>query len=276
MEFFDINLVLASFGGGLFGASLGVIGAFSFCGVVILTGIAAVASGGSDVILKLIAFGPYFGPHISFASAVAATAYAGKKELLDGSKDILVPLYKTKRFDVLLVGGIFGVLNYIVNTLLMQTNIPIDKVAFTIVITNIIARLVFGRAGLFGKLPKENSIWPDSSTFGFNVLLGFAVGLISSFATQITGSEVIGFGISAFTLIFLFYDEFPVTHHVSICAAYAAAATGSILVGGIFGILAILCGEMFGNLFNSNADTYIDPPALTIALLSAIVFIFLK
>lgn len=273
MGMFNIDLILASFGGGIFASTLGVIGSFVFCGVLVIAGVVSAVSGNNEI-LDLIAFGPYFGPHISFAAAVAATAYAGKKELLNGFKDILTPLYKYKRYDVLLVGGIFGLLAYFVNSLLIQISIPIDTIALTVVISNIIARLVFGKTGLFGSFINNKTILNSSNLFA-NLLVGFSVGLISSFATQITGSIVIGYGISAFTLIFLFFDDFPVTHHVAICAAYATAATDSILVGGIFGLLAILCGEIFGNLFNTHKDTYIDPPALTIALLSMIAFIFL-
>ncbi len=272
MSVIDINLILTSFASGLFGASLGPIAAFIFCGVLTLVGVAAEVSGNADI-LSEIAFGPYFGPHISFASAVAATAYAGKKELLHGGKDLLIPLYKFKRYDVLLVGGIFGVLSYVINAFLASTYMPIDTIALTVVISDIIARLAFGRTGLYGN---SGQISPAFSTLPFNLLLGFSVGLISSYATQVTGNILIGYGVSATILIFLYFDEFPVTHHVSISAAYATVATGSILIGGVFGILAILCGEMVGKLFNANSDTYIDPPAVVIAFLSVIVFVFLQ
>jgi hypothetical protein len=274
MGIFQINFVLASLGGGLLGTAFGVIGAFILCGVLILIGIATMGLGNNGF-LDLIALGPYFGPHISFAAAVAATAYAGRKGLLDGCEDILVPLYKFKRWDIYLVGAIFGLLGYFVQTLIAQINIPIDQVALTVVISNIIARLVFGESGLFGKTKNKGEALITPSKLFSDILIGFFMGLISSFATQITGVLVIGYAISAVTLIFLFYDSFPVTHHVSICAAYASAATGSILVGGIFGVLGILIGEIFGYLFNSSSDTYIDPPAVVIALLSLIVFIFL-
>ncbi|WZL71631.1 hypothetical protein QBE52_10985 [Clostridiaceae bacterium 35-E11] len=275
MSILDINLILASFGGGVFGAALGPIVAFIFCGVLGLSGITAVVLGNTDI-LNVIAFGPYFGPHISFGSAVVATAYAGNKELLHGGKDLLTPLYKFRRFDVLLVGGLFGVLSYLVNGFLAETNIPVDTIALTVVIANILGRLIFGKSGLFGNSTEEIKIKINSSIVHFNLLLGFSVGLISSYATSITESLVIGYAISATILIFLYFDEFPVTHHVSISAAYATLATSNILVGGIFGILAIFLGEMVGNLFNSMADTYIDPPAVVIALLSAVVSIFLQ
>ncbi|MBR0598609.1 hypothetical protein [Sinanaerobacter chloroacetimidivorans] len=270
----NIDLILASFGGGVFAAALGVIGSFSLCGALILVGIAAAVTTGDNNILNLIAFGPYFGPHISYAGAVAAAAYAGRKQLIDGA-NILVPLNKLKRFDVLLIGGLFGVLGYLCNELLAVSGIQIDTIAFTVVISNVLVRLVFGKSGFLGRTPKEIKINPGVQTLLFSSLLGFSLGLVSSFATQLTGFVPIGYGISALSLLMLFHDEFPVTHHVAICAAYAAKATGSLIIGGIFGILALLLGNLVGSLFNKNSDTFIDPPALTIAVLSPIIFIFL-
>ena len=131
-------------------------------------------------------------------------------------------------------------MGYLINGFLSGNSLPVDTIALTITILHISARFVFGSSGLLGDTAEEPNPIINESTLFFNILLGFAVGLISSYATQLTGSAVIGFGISAVTLIFLYHDDFPVTHHVSITAAYATLATGSILVGGIFGILAIL------------------------------------
>lgn len=196
---------------------------------------------------------------------------------MDGCKDVLIPLNKFKKMDVLLVGGIFGVLSFFINELMVTSNIKIDTIAFTVVISNISARLIFGKLGFSGCFSKSNkpNILPEYSTLLYNLLLGFSIGLISSYATLITGSAVIGYGISAIILVFLFIMDVPVTHHVSICAAYAYLATGNILIGGLFGALAMLIGEMFVNLFNIEADTYVDAPALTIALVSILIFNFL-
>lgn len=273
IDMIDLNLILVSFGGGIFGATIGPIVAFIFCGVLIMAGVAGELAGNPEIVAN-IAFGPYFGPHISFGAAVVAAAYAGKKGLVHGCSGILTPLFKFKKYDVLLVGGIAGVLGYLINSLLAG-NLPVDTIALTIAILHISARFIFGKSGLFGSPSEGKRTIINPSNLPFNMLLGFSVGLISSYATQITGSAVIGFGISAVTLIFLYQDEFPCTHHVAIIAAYAYIATGSILVGGLFGILAILLGEVITNLLNSTADTYIDYPAAVIATLSTIIFVFM-
>lgn len=286
MPDFDVEMILAAFGCGVFAASLGIIGSFSFSGFIVLMGVVLTICGYPDF-QAVVAFGPCFGPHVFFASAVAATAYAARRgNLLDGCKDVvldgctdvLVPLNRFGRTDVLLIGGVFGIFAHIVQTLLAHTGITVDTVAFTVVISNIIVRIAIGRSGIkgfFGKSPKSIKIFSFDSKLPYHLLLGFSVGLLSSYLTQVTGSAVIGFGISAVTLIFLFHCPVPVTHHISICAAYASIATGHILIGGLFGALASVIGIIFINIFNKDADTYMDHPALTIALLSAIIFTFM-
>jgi len=269
-EILNITVLLAAFGGGIFAASLGIIGAFSISGVMILVGVAAAASGNYDIIG--LAFGQYTGPHIAFASAVAATAYAGRMGLLDSGADVLTPLAKLKRFDVLLVGGIFGLFAEICQSFFFVIGLPIDTIALTVVISNLLARLIFGKSGLFGKAPKTIKPFPGWHFMGYNLVLGFGVGLISAYATMITGDVTIGFGFSAVTLIFLFYGDFPVTHHISISAAYAVATTGSLVIGGLFGFVAAAIGTLVWNLFNTDADTFIDPPAMTIAITSLFIF----
>lgn len=282
----DIEMVIAAFGCGIFASALGIIGSFSFSGFIVLLGVVLTICGYPEF-QAVVAFGPCFGPHVFFASAVAATAYAARKGdlldgcedmLLDGCNDVLVPMNRFKRVDILIVGGVFGIVAHIVQTLLSQTAITVDTVAFTVVISNLIVRVAIGRSGIkgfFGKSPKAIKVFSFESKLPYHLLLGFSVGILSSYLTQVTGSAVIGFGISAVTLIFLFHSEVPVTHHISICAAYATVATGNILVGGLFGALACVIGIMFINIFNKNADTYMDFPALTIASLSAIIFTFM-
>jgi hypothetical protein len=262
--------ILASFAGGVFGATLGVIGSFSFFGAIATIGVASSLLG-SNIIIDKIAFGAYLAPHISFASAVAALAYAGSQDLADGSKDLLLPLYKTKEFGVLLVGGIFGVVNFLIYFAITKLSIPVDMVALTITVSHVIVRFIFNKNKVLGN---TKNLKPEN--IPFLALLGFAAGILSSYATQITGNVLIGFSISAFTLIFLFYDEIPATHHVTIISSYVVSATNSILAGGLAGVVAILLGEILNRIFNTESDTYIDHPAVTIALLSLIIFSIAK
>src|SRR6056297_4064062 len=110
-----LTMVLASFGGGLFGAALGALPAFIFTGFLVLAGEALAIAGGGGALTGSVAFGMMFGPHIAFAGGAAATAYAAKKGRLDDGANILAPLMGIEEnWDILLVGGIFGVLGLLI------------------------------------------------------------------------------------------------------------------------------------------------------------------
>jgi hypothetical protein len=255
---FPVAELAAAFGSGMFAAAVGALPAFIMCGFLVLAN------------LPEMAFGPYFGPHISFAGAVAATAFAGRKDLVN-SKDILAPLVKYNNGSVLFVGGLFAAGGMAVNKLLANFATPVDTIALTVGISGLVAGLIFGR----GKLLAPYKL-PDASTAFFLLLLGLGVGLISGYAAVVGKNVLLGFGVAAASLIFLqFLGVGPVTHHIALSAAYAAAAVGNIWIGGLFGILGAFMGDFFGKTLNSG-DTHVDPPAITIAVLSAVVFIFLK
>ncbi|MDF2875392.1 MAG: hypothetical protein K0R22_2075 [Sporomusa sp.] len=250
--------IAAAFGGGILGAAIGALPAFIMAGVLVLAN------------MTDLAFGPYFGPHIAFAGGVAATAFAGKRGLEAGN-NILMPLAKFNDGYILLVGGIFGAAGLVVQKLLAGMGTPTDTVALTVALSGIIARLVFGNGKLFG-----GYAMPDGRTVVFLIVLGLGVGLISGYASLVTKNAVIGFGVAATTLIFLqFMGVGPVTHHLALPAALAALATGSIWAGGLFGVLGALLGDFFGKTMNSG-DTHVDPPALTIALLTLLVTLFMS
>ena len=71
--------LLASFGGGVFGAALGGLPIFVFTGLAVLLGAAAILGGSSFDFISNVAFGPVFGPHVAFCGGVAAVAYAAKR-----------------------------------------------------------------------------------------------------------------------------------------------------------------------------------------------------
>ena len=87
-EIFDPALILSSFAGGVFAAAIGALPAFILSGVFILIGVSITLGGGSADALNFLGVGPFFGPHIAWASAVAATAYAGSKGLLKSGLEI--------------------------------------------------------------------------------------------------------------------------------------------------------------------------------------------
>jgi hypothetical protein len=104
---FSLMLLLAAFGGGLFGSAIGGQPAFIFTGFMVFIGIGASLSGSDYDFLTNVAFGPVFGPHISFAGAVAAAAYAARMGQLDSGRDIAAPVMVGSPTP-LIIGGLFG------------------------------------------------------------------------------------------------------------------------------------------------------------------------
>jgi hypothetical protein len=293
ISFFSI---LAAAAGGFFGAAIGGLQAFIFTGLLAIIGVLALVADPNSTVLSEIAFGPAFGPHISFAGGVAAAAWAARKSELTG-KDIVTPLSKFARPDVLLVGAAFGVFGYFVQKLL--TLIPwfgsnTDSVALTVVISAIAVRVLFGRSGLFmhngtgasgwaAYSPTDKGRWIEGQErFVPNTVLGIFVGLLSAFVAlelvrsmpQLEGNApVFMFGISAVSLIFLSLGHaVPVTHHITLPAGIAAVTflplVGepwiAMLVGAAAGLLGAWLAELFSRLWLAHGDTHIDPPAAAI------------
>lgn len=279
MEITTVAL-LASFGGGVFAAAIGTLQAFIFTGFAVIAGVAMAGAGGGDAMLTQVAFGPFLGPHISFAGGAAATAYAARRGLMPNGRDIGVALMGLNRPDVLIVGGLFGVAGYLCERGLAGLGwVPwTDTIAVSVVMSAIVARLVFGRTGLFGRVapggaqfrPSDEARWLAwQEAPGQIAAIGVGAGLASAYGAISLGTEgggaVIGFGIAAAALIFLHAGgALPVTHHIALPAALAALASGSIVIGAVFGVIGALAGEFYSRLFLIHGDTHIDPPAAAI------------
>ena len=144
--------LLAAFGGGAFAAAIGTLPAFILTGFAVLAGVAAALGGGGTAILDHIAFGPFLGPHISFAGGVAAVAYAHRKGLVPSARDITPPLMGLGRPDVLAVGGLFGAIGYLLERVFQAIGLGpwTDAIALTVVVSAILVRIAFGSTGIFG------------------------------------------------------------------------------------------------------------------------------
>lgn len=282
--------LLAAFGGGIFGAAIGALPAFEFVGFLVMVGVAVqlgVAPAQTDFFG--IPFGA-FGPHVGgFASGVAAVAYAAWRGKIDNGRNIVAGLMGLNAPDVLLVGGAFGIIGYVIQWALAK--VPgfgpglawTDTVALTVVISAMIARLAFGKTGLFGHAEPGRSFYSPSdgtkwlvfeSDLPQLVTIGLGVGLFAGWlAVTLGGAGVfLSFGIAAAALIFLQFGVLvPVSHHIALPAAIAAAASGSVLWGAIIGILSALLGEFMARTFLCHGDTHIDPPASAIAVMTLVV-----
>jgi hypothetical protein len=285
MEFSIVNL-FAAMGAGVFGVAIGALTSFVFVGILILVGVAVQVSGAGPGFLGAVPFG-VFGPHVAgWASGVAAAAWAAKNGKLATGRDVATVGMGWNSPGALAIGALFGVIGYVVNWLFNQLQVPwTDTIALTVVVSAIIARLAFGKAGLFGKppdgqsrfaTPPESSKWlPWQNDWGQLLMIGVGAGLMSAYIAKAVGpangGTVIGFAISAISLLLLHFGmKVPVTHHITLTAAVAAAASGSLVWGAIFGLVAAFVGEFFARLWLIYGDTHIDPPACTIATLTSL------
>jgi MFS family permease len=288
---FDVTMLVAAFGGGLLGAVMGGLPTFIFTGFLVIAGEALFLATGNAALTGMIAFGPFFGPHVAFCGGVAATTFAYKKGLHDNGKDIASGGIKWNNGDwqVMIVGALFGVLGYLVNAIFVNFAVPTDTIALTVFLSNSLARILFGKTGWIGKhdpsvapnrfaLPEDrhNAWLPFQSKIEVIVLLGAAIGGLSGYASMVTESAVIGFGISAATLFFLqLGGPIPVTHHITLPAGLAALATGNVWFGVIFGVFGALLGELGARLFVNWGDSHIDPPAFAIFIATTVVLLAL-
>jgi hypothetical protein len=148
METWNLTTLLTVFGGGIVGAAFGGLWSIIFVGIFVFVGCLIVIAGGSDFILLQVAFGPIFGPQAGgFVAGAAAVCYSVgiKKNHPTGSaKDVLSPLIGTS-WDVLMVGGIFALLGWVLQHVFAM--IPIvdqfDCIALSVVATGLLARGLF-------------------------------------------------------------------------------------------------------------------------------------
>lgn len=253
-----LTLILAAFAGGAFGAALGALPAFIFTGFMVVAGEAAdlagadfaEAAGALDApgITGAVAFGPVFGPHVAFAGGAAATAYAAKKGYMDTGFDYhegknILYAFGTHNKDVLVVGGLFGILGLLVAEGSAAIAGPWDPIAFAVVVSAFAHRIVLGY-DLTGRTGGENILdmrpfaneeirmaegaadggtetdggvepgaplerlvtepWlPHQYEWGSVAFLGFFGGILGAFIALSTGSPFLAFGISAASLVFL-------------------------------------------------------------------------
>lgn len=271
-ELWAVEMVVAAFAGGAFGAAVGPLPSFTLAGLMVVVGelydllrrtsevgVAAVDVTGN------IAFGVVLGPHVAFGGGAAAVAYAAKRGYLDTDFEYHPAKEVTRGLgskpDVLAVGGLFGVVGYWVATLSSTLALPTDPVALGVVVSALAHRAVFGYSlvgaaprRLFDMSPFERGQTGDAGEFvqtdgGLAVepwlpyqyrwrdvlLLGVVVGILGGYVAYLTGSAFLAFGISVVALVFVNagVPEIPVTHHMSLPASTAVLASVDAPLGSV-------------------------------------------
>jgi MFS family permease len=207
---------------------------------------------------------------------------------------------------VLIVGGIFGMVGFLIQYIVGPVIGPVvfggllgegaagwtDTVAFTVMLSGIIVRLVFGKTGLTGKTPAgEKREWiATGSRLGFVLTYGAGIGILIGGVAAALGTlglvdgvaeaaylfsmtPVIGFAIAAFSLILIMCGVyFEGWHHIVLPSGTTAVLVftatlnpfAAIIGGAITGMFTAFVGEWAAKTLNSHCDTHIDPPAVTI------------
>lgn len=274
----DWSLLPIAFAGGALGAAVGASAAFIFTGLFVLIGVAIAAGGGGKEFIGTVAFGPLLGPHISFAGGVAAAAFAAKAGHHSTGRDLGRGLAGLGRPDVLAVGGLFGVIGFLMQAAIAATPVgPLtDSIALTVFLSAVIVRLVFGKTGLLGDRTQPGEWLAFQRDWPQVIALGAVLGLSSAFLARVIGADqgggVAGFGLAATGLLFLHTGTtVPVWHHIALPAAIGfTAAGGNLYAGMAAGVAGAVLGELYARVFLNHGDTHIDPPAAAIATMTVL------
>ena len=278
--------ILAAFGAGALAASIGAVNAF------IMTGILAIVAGvltclGLDAgFTATVAFGTVLGPHMSFAAGAAATAYAKKKGYIDNGCALGQGLAFLGKADVLVVGGIFGVIALLIADFVVAKIfgglIPFgtDNPGMTVVISGIIARLAFTDNGVKSKNPtfmsKGDALTALLVRAGALSLMAGGTGVaLNAAGFSLAGYNLILFGIAAVTLLFPGMGSW---HHIGIISAYATmiavgaglAPVAVVLFALVAGLLVALLCNIENCLINTEVDSHIDGEGTSICLMTIV------
>lgn len=147
--------IFTAFISGVLATAMGALGSVILTALVSIVGVFSIMAGCEYNIIGNICFGMFLGPQVAFGPALCAMNYAWKKGYIQDSKGLAFPLGSLQKTDVLVVGGICAVAGWYINTTL-GTFLPglFDCVAATIVILNIVTKIMFGNQGLMGKVPE--------------------------------------------------------------------------------------------------------------------------
>ena len=280
---------LAAFGAGTLATAMGAVNAFIMTGIIAIVGGMIQCSGvaASGGLYSIVAFGTFFGPHMSFAAGAAAAGYARKIGKLDNGCNLGLGLASLGEPSVLAVGGIFGVIAWVIGTYIIPAIfggiIPFgtDNPGMTVVISGIIARLAFGERGLFSAKPSVLSSGKALSmvvlrAVAYSMMVGGTGVALHAAGVDLSAYNIIVFGCAAVSLIFPGNASW---HHTGIISAYATMVAINAGMGDVAVVMmAVVCGLATGLLcnfencmFNTDVDSHIDGEGFSICLMTIVV-----
>lgn len=267
------NGVLA-FISGMLGTMIGGTASFVITGLVGLIVVILNAAGANTNFLNDQVLNLLFMPCVCFNGAVAGLAVAANVRHHDiNGANGNCSLHFTKDPLVLLVGGVFGLLGYLLFLLFSYLNTPMDIGALVVLLVNSLIRVLFGTKKYINH-PQDSLFTSNQINFWlFQIIFAGGLSLVTAYFVKMSGVASLGFSLSALSLIFAFInDDFPATHHTTLIAGYAIMAVDSLLLASVLGILAQIVFILFNTYFNTELDSHVDAPAASIALFSLIIF----
>lgn len=287
-----------AFCSGAFGAMMGASGAFVVTGCMCAIGMAALfGSPDSGFIHNCVTFGPMLLPAVTFAGGAAAAHYARKRGYVPygEGRNINRALLNLQHPDVILFGGAIGALGYAVSMGMNGLGLGrmLDTSATAIVLIALALKVCFDREILgtpdeptrkLGRFHPDSPCWQRPLTRAFDKTLygGLIGGMASCCVAQVLASEnaafaqygiFLPFAVSCLVLLLnLGGTQAPVTHHITLCAAYAMANGGGNIAWGILAaIIATFAADHLGRAFHMHGDCYVDPAAMAICVTTPLV-----
>jgi hypothetical protein len=275
---FSASTALLAFFVGIVGCIFGGTQTFIVTGFVGLFIYALQAVGISNAFLSETLMNTVFLPAIIFNAASVSTAYAAKHYDIEGW-DVNHSLLFTHDPIVSLMGGLGGVIGYIVFAFARGIGLPADQGSFSVILVGVLTRLLLGNGHWVN--PNATAYYKKEGVRYWIFQLVNALGICGLTAMVLEQMDPafynIVFNISAALILLSGFDQqrrtYPTTHHETLVVAYAMAATGgNVVLSMVFGLISNLIYLLFARYFNENCDTHIDPPAAAIEICSLILF----
>lgn len=278
--------ILAAFGAGALAASIGAVNAFIMTGILAIVAGVGTCLGVDTGFTAAVAFGTVLGPHMSFAAGAAATAYAKKKGYIDNGCALGQGLAFLNKADVLVVGGVFGIIAYLIADFVVAKIfgglIPFgtDNPGMTVVISGIIARLAFTDNGIKSKNPTLLAKGEALTALlvratALSLMAGGTGVALNAAGYSLGGYNLILFGLAAVSLIFPGMGSW---HHIGIISGYATmigvgaglGGFGVVILAVVAGVAAALLCNMENCLINTEVDSHIDGEGTSICLMTIV------
>lgn len=286
--------------GGSLGAALGALGGFLLFGLFGVLGFLYLLAAHSDIWIAAVTGSVLLKPSVCFLGGVVAAAHARRRGLIQCGKDIGRPLVSYRRFDLLAVGGAGGLAGYLVNrggdALLAG---KIDTVALTVFLVPLVLKYRWRMtrssdcSASSHALPSPYRFFEKFSRPRGKALASLLVGLCTSllsfwlFLVPETRpySGMLVFFVSALFLFPVYMGlPIPATHHFSGPAGAATAlwlasnggrpGAGELVLATLWGVAAaqigLLAADGMEKLFFTEGDVHVDPPAMGIAVSTAV------